>query len=98
MRIKNGGFIAAVFCLNVLQNVKNKSMPNKKFLTKTSTTHNKNFSNNLYIEAIKNDSLSVKRAYCFNLNNTLVKIVFSTKADAPTIEDALAKIAIRKII
>lgn len=75
-------------------------MPNKNFLTENSTVRNikadKKYCNKRFLQAIKTFGLPEKLAYSFKLNNTLIKIVFAAETTAPTIEDALVKIATRK--
>ena len=39
---------------------------------------------------------TVKNPYCFRVKSTPVRIVFSDKADAPAVENALVNIATRR--
>ena len=49
------------------------------------------------LEVVQKNNLVLKNSYSYQLNDRNVKVVFSVNFNAQTIEDALVKIATRRI-
>ncbi len=62
----------------------------EKIKTMKTKTNNK-------ISNTDNVNLKIRNTYYFKWENRLVKVVFSDSVNAPTVENALAKIAIKRI-
>ena len=52
---------------------------------------------NKLLKAAQKNNLSLKRVYSFQLKDRKVEVVFSNSVNAQTVENALVKIATRRI-